>query len=458
MVKLRITALLLVLLTALSLCSCQQSEDKKKKLVVYCVEADKEYYVKNFNTYNNYCVAKGLGWDYQVEVMTFKNSSELNKKMTTEIMAGGGPDLFLTSQVLPFEKMVESEMFADINELAKQKGASLDLSGYNENVMSCGVYDGKRYIVPLLYTPNASYAYSEALSSVGLEPKQNCALTYNDAETLKKLSEKMDSLMLDYTGYTEEFFERFVCDYVDFEKKEVYFETDEFKKNIDLIKQLCVKYEERERKKIPDYYRRLPVKYLSYDGYQTPLFYSKIYTLPDSAKTFVYQTQAKKDSNITKTVYDRESADNSVVCRGIQRNKDEILGTVQLGVAVNKNSDKKEKALAFVEYGLSEYGQTHLTSPFNSAFSAMAVKKSVFDKRMQDASEVEAENRELGLDSEIMKATVEVSKSVQKCSLGREYYSKNIAGGLIRKYLAGQLPKYKFIRQLKTATKFYLEE
>ncbi len=38
-------------------------------------------------------------------------------KMSTEIMAGEGPDIISLNQNLPFEKLIENEAFFDINSL-----------------------------------------------------------------------------------------------------------------------------------------------------------------------------------------------------------------------------------------------------------------------------------------------------------------------------------------------------
>ena len=81
------------------------------------------------------------------------------------------------------------------------------------------------------------------------------------------------------------------------------------------------------------------------------------------------------------------------------------------------------------------------------------------EKRIRNASEIEDSfGNEIGLNSDIMKASVKAVKNVKKCELNRNYYKSAIIGELVEKYASGMLPKNKFIRQLNTATKFYLEE
>lgn len=437
----KLIALFLSALTAaLLLCSCQQTDEKiQDKLIVYCTESEKEGYVQTFKTYNSFCAGSGLGLSYQVDFKTFDDIGELNKKMTTEIMAGGGPDLFLTNQTLPFEKMIESEMFCDIDALCKEEGESLNLDDCNKKILDAGVYSGKRFIVPLLYTPNASLARKEALKSIGVSPKQNCSVSYNDKKVMDNLIKYRESTSLDYLGYGAEFMERFICDYVDFEKKETYFDTDEFGNNLELIKKLCSDKQNEDEAFVP-------------------ILSSPLYTIYDAADSFVETRIVSKENNITRTVYNKEDADNTVVCRGIQRDKSANLGTIEVGVGINKNSTQKKKALAFVKYALSEHGQSHFTNPRNYVLSAMPVNNKVFEKRLQNASEIEAGGKAVGLKSEVIKTAIKVSESVEKCTLNRGYYTQNIAGRLVENYLENKLSRNKFIRQLTTATKFYLEE
>ena len=73
--------------------------------------------------------------------------------MSTEIMAGEGPDIISLNQNLPFEKLIENEAFLDINSLINNDETKdkIELDEYNSFIMNVGVYDGKRYIVPLSY-------------------------------------------------------------------------------------------------------------------------------------------------------------------------------------------------------------------------------------------------------------------------------------------------------------------
>ena len=105
-----------------------------------------------------------------------------------------------------------------------------------------------------------------------------------------------------------------------------------------------------------------------------------------------------------------------------------------------------------------------MTSPYNGfAFgSSFPVNKKTFEKRLRNAMEFEFVGGDVfkNHDSEMFNTYVQIARSVDDCGLynGSSYYTTSIVGELIGQYLNGKLPQNKFIRQLTSATKFYLEE
>ncbi len=68
--------------------------------------------------YNNYCLKK-LDESYQIEIVEFDSEDTMLTKISTEIMAGKGPDIISLNQKLPFEKLIDNGSFADIDELLR---------------------------------------------------------------------------------------------------------------------------------------------------------------------------------------------------------------------------------------------------------------------------------------------------------------------------------------------------
>ena len=93
-------------------------------------------------------------------------------KMTTEVMAGEGPDLFLYDYMtMDIEKMVRRGVFADLEPYFEAD--NFDWSGYNQAVMDGGVWDGHRLVVPLSYMLPILYTSQTALDETGFSV-ENC--------------------------------------------------------------------------------------------------------------------------------------------------------------------------------------------------------------------------------------------------------------------------------------------
>lgn len=92
--------------------------------------------------------------DVEIEQEVFSSDAyeEYVTKLTTSIMAGEGPDIIYYRPNIfnSFHKAAATGAFCDLNELiaADDTFGSLDL---NEAVLESGVYNGKRYFLPLRY-------------------------------------------------------------------------------------------------------------------------------------------------------------------------------------------------------------------------------------------------------------------------------------------------------------------
>ena len=113
--------------------------------------------------YNKYCT-KHYDESYQIEIVEFDSEDTMLTKISTEIMAGKGPDIISLNQKLPFEKLIDNGSFADIDELAELYKSDIDFDDYNSTIMDCGIYNGKRYIIPIAYCPNILITTQEILA------------------------------------------------------------------------------------------------------------------------------------------------------------------------------------------------------------------------------------------------------------------------------------------------------
>ena len=101
------------------------------------------------------------------------------QQMKTEIIAGGGPDMFLIPSQDLFVNYTDEQLFSDVSQ-AMRNGLFADISEYYDAddelgkdglitaVMDAGVVDGGRYVLPLRYNIPVAYVNKTALEAAGL--------------------------------------------------------------------------------------------------------------------------------------------------------------------------------------------------------------------------------------------------------------------------------------------------
>lgn len=108
----------------------------------------------------NIVVNRGLnGLDY----------TQYTKKLSTEIMAGEGPDIFFTSETdLDVNKMISAGVFADMSEFFKND-ENFNIADLNQSVFHSGQPDGKQYVVPLFYNIASIITTEKMIEKMGLD-------------------------------------------------------------------------------------------------------------------------------------------------------------------------------------------------------------------------------------------------------------------------------------------------
>ena len=219
----------------------------------------------------------------------------------------------------------------NIYDLLKDDNSSnaINLDDYNVNILNAGVYDNGLYIVPLFYGVDVLVSTEERLNNFDIKENNGFSLTYsnfsdvfenyflNDEGYSFVSNELSDFLWFDYPM---QLFCRFLNSYVDFENKAVYFDTDEFKDNLDVMMQMLTISQKNNTNEL-------------FDG----LYINR--SFPLMAGNYSYY------QSINET---------PVVFRGLTKNKDVNSAHIQAGYAINNNTQLKEQALAFIKYTLSD--------------------------------------------------------------------------------------------------------
>lgn len=453
--KIAIILTLQFIITVFAFSGCGESTaSSNSSKLTYCAY-NEDVICDIIERYNKYC-KKHYDESYQIEIVEYDSLEEMYTIMATEIMSGDGPDIISLDQPLPFEKLIENHAFADVDELINTYGSNIDFNDYNTKVMESGIVNRKRYFVPFFYCPNIFISTQEKLKEYDLNFSD-----FSYKELSKQLSqEKVSCSLFENESDNYSLLYSFIDSYVNFDNKTTNFDTNSFLENIDYIKKLINNDNTNEN-----------VYYNLYNSenngciLSTPklLFGGTI----GGVKTAYYNIFLQ---NITPAILPNFSYENK------------ITAYVECGIAINQNSDKKDKALRFIEYCLSEDVQEYWCgSRSDKGFSgtneiSLPVNNKAFDYAVEvetgeewdynEDGEFDEEEKEFSenVDSIFWKDYLGIIDDISGCTLYNyknlktTYYNSSVIGDIVDKYLKGDFSKDKFIRQLTAATEIYLTE
>lgn len=453
--KIAIILTLQFIITVFAFSGCGESTaSSNSSKLTYCAY-NEDVICDIIERYNKYCT-KHHDESYQIEIVEYDSLEEMYTIMATEIMSGDGPDIISLDQPLPFEKLIENHAFADVDELINTYGSNIDFNDYNTKVMESGIVNRKRYFVPFFYCPNIFISTQEKLKEYDLNFSD-----FSYKELSKQLSqEKVSCSLFGNESDNYSLLYSFIDSYVNFDNKTTNFDTNSFLENIDYIKKLINNDNTNEN-----------VYYDLYNSENNGCILSTPRLLFGGTiggiKTAYYNIFLQ---NKTPAILPNFSYENK------------ITAYVECGIAINQNSDKKDKALRFIEYCLSEDVQEYWCgSRSDKGFSgtneiSLPVNNKAFDYAVEvetgeewdynEDGEFDEEEKEFSenVDSIFWKDYLGITDDISGCTLYNyknlktTYYNSSVIGDIVDKYLSGDISKEKFIRQLSAATEIYLTE
>lgn len=453
--KIAIILTLQFIITVFAFSGCGESTaSSNSSKLTYCAY-NEDAICDIIKRYNKYCT-KHYDESYQIEIVEYDSLEEMYTIMATEIMSGDGPDIISLDQPLPFEKLIENHAFADVDELINTYGSNIDFNDYNTKVMESGIVNRKRYFVPFFYCPNIFISTQEKLKEYDLNFSD-----FSYKELSKQLSqEKVSCSLFGNESDNYSFLYSFIDSYVNFDNKTANFDTNSFLENIDYIKKLINNDNTNEN-----------VYYNLYNSENNGCILSTPKLLfggtMGGVKTAYYNIFLQ---NKTPAILPNFSYENK------------ITAYVECGIAINQNSDKKDKALRFIEYCLSEdvqeywcgsrsdkgfSGTNEISLPVNNKAFDYAVEVETGEKwDYNEDGEFDEEEKEFSenVDSIFWKDYLGIIDDISGCTLYNyknlktTYYNSSVIGDIVDKYLSGDISKEKFIRQLSAATEIYLTE
>ena len=453
--KIAIILTLQFIITVFAFSGCGESTaSSNSSKLTYCAY-NEDAICDIIERYNKYC-KKHYDESYQIEIVEYDSLEEMYTIMATEFMSGDGPDIISLDQPLPFEKLIENHAFADVDELINTYGSNIDFNDYNTKVMESGIVNRKRYFVPFFYCPNIFISTQEKLKEYDLNFSD-----FSYKELSRQLSqEKVSCSLFGNESDNYSLLYSFIDSYVNFDNKTTNFDTNSFLENIDYIKKLINNDNTNENVYYDLYNSENNGCILS-----TPrlLFGGTI----GGVKTAYYNIFLQ---NKTPSILPNFSYENK------------ITAYVECGIAINQNSDKKDKALRFIEYCLSEdvqeywcgsrsdkgfSGTNEISLPVNNKAFGYAVEVETGEEwDYNEDGEFDEEEKEFSeiVDSIFWKDYLGIIDDISGCTLYNyknlktTYYNSSVIGDIVDKYLKGDISKDKFIRQLSAATEIYLTE
>lgn len=190
--------------------------------------------------------------DVEVEVVNLGNDYETI--LATELAAGKGPDLVLAfdSAFPDIYKTMETGIFVDLNQFIS-RDSEFNLDDYVKPVLDGGVYQGKRYIMPVEYSVPILTTTQEILDAEGFTPAD-----FNTFDgfirTLEQYNEKYKdnpdkSALVDWKHNRRNldyFLQNGGIDLIDYQTNKVGIDKENFKKIIDFIKPMYISEEARK--------------------------------------------------------------------------------------------------------------------------------------------------------------------------------------------------------------------
>lgn len=173
--------------------------------------------------------------DYSADVdpawTTLQGQVSTSDAVYQEILSGTGPDILVN--FADYSQFGTSGLLLDLNPLLDAQGSGIDRSLYFDNVIRAGEVDGKLYHLPLVYSLYGMVGNPDLLG----EPKAWSVAEFtkildslpDTTKALEPFDAEYDNLMTALYSCSSKFL-------VDYEKRQVFFESEGFYSILDLAK------------------------------------------------------------------------------------------------------------------------------------------------------------------------------------------------------------------------------
>ena len=162
---------------------------------------------------------------------TFNYTDDMETQLVPELMAGGGPDIFIfNSNTLPnYKNYARQGLFVDLNEFIEED-QSLDLTLYNQSVLNIGVWEEKRYYIPLGFYPFYFYTTQQMCDKYDITIPEDGVSYEKMPEVFHNYIEQEKGQKL--TVYTDELLKGRSYQYIDPKTQTCSFDSEQFQEEM----------------------------------------------------------------------------------------------------------------------------------------------------------------------------------------------------------------------------------
>ena len=243
-----------LIFSVLTCVGCEADKKEENTITYYHYEPQVSTVSSFIYDYNK----KFANTDYKINVVEFDDMKEMASRLSTEIMAGKGPDIITSAELEMLssstEKLIKQGIFANLDDIFDDdlSDDKLDLSDYNSNILNAGVYEGKRYYLPVVFEPQILLTSSVEFSKYS-DDNAESKLTYDGVVTLN------NNILKDRTNnrffYDSEDYKRILLNYID-EHVDLYsqkcnFDSENFMESITSLKEFCNSNENKTDEIVP---------------------------------------------------------------------------------------------------------------------------------------------------------------------------------------------------------------
>lgn len=431
MVKVIITVSVCILMV-LTLFGCNSENDNNNNsdlLTIYVV--NESPIIRLIDAYND------SNKSDKINVVEIQDGDTLNSKLSAELMAGKGPDIVLYDSsyngISNMEKMMALDVFADYNELIKNDSSdsSIDLKNYNEVVMDSGIYNGKRYFMPISYMPNFLITTTKLSDEYSIDTSKSITYEKSPKVLSKYLNKaKKSENMSGFYNVNEELY-ALIDSNIDFFNKTNTLQSDKFLNNLNALSELILPADKNNS--------------LGTDPLELVLKGNTMFAS-------LYQITGSEPNGMGYIYYYfKSNSQTPLIMNNLSDSEDTSSAFIDKGFLINNNSDKKESAFKFVKYMLSEDVQcnSEVGLPVNKA-----AQKNLIEEIDLDSYNMEKDSDYNNFISNYSNAL----DGINKCGFRNDYFNNSIINDVVSKYVSGDITEKQFIKEIQGKTQLYLNE